>query len=168
MGDTGRVRHFVSRATCRHCVAPIPRLVWRCQLGAGQYMATMNLFLCLPELLVSLVIGPAASASGSMRLPLLVGSVWCAVAAAVIHTYLVRTTPQQRRASCKRYVKNKAAAAKKRAAGEGDGAELLAQTAAADAGAWTVARGEGESPKAEDHPPAWVRPAGAPDDWAET
>ncbi|EOD15582.1 hypothetical protein EMIHUDRAFT_459279 [Emiliania huxleyi CCMP1516] len=156
---------IVGRAAAESSGAGVDGRHWT---RAGQYMATMNLFLCLPELLVSLVIGPAASASGSMRLPLLVGSVWCAVAAAVIHTYLVRTTPQQRRASCKRYVKNKAAAAKKRAAGEGDGAELLAQKAAADAGAWTVARGEGESPKAEDHPPAWVRPAGAPDDWAET
>lgn len=30
----------------------------------GAYMATMNLFLCLPELLVSLALGPIVSASG--------------------------------------------------------------------------------------------------------
>ena len=41
--------------------------------------------MCLPELVVSLVLGPiVAGAGGSMRVPMLVGAVSCAAATLVI------------------------------------------------------------------------------------
>ena len=48
-------------------------------------MATMNLFMCLPELLVSLVISPAVAAlGGSLRVPLVVGAIACCGALAAV------------------------------------------------------------------------------------
>jgi hypothetical protein len=53
--------------------------------SAGKVMATMNLFMCLPELVVSIGLGPiVAAADGSMRVPMRVAALSCAVAVAII------------------------------------------------------------------------------------
>ncbi|KAL1511276.1 hypothetical protein AB1Y20_006084 [Prymnesium parvum] len=58
----------------------------------GVYMATMNLFLCLPELLVSLVLGPVVSmAGGSLRVPLFIAAAATLVGAAIIAWFLILT-----------------------------------------------------------------------------
>ena len=52
---------------------------------AGKVMATMNLFMCLPELVVSLVLGPIVAATGgSMRVPLLVGALSVGVCVVIL------------------------------------------------------------------------------------
>eukprot|EP00966_Prymnesium_polylepis_P114899 2655305-Prymnesium_polylepis.2 len=53
-------------------------------LAAGKVMATMNLFMCLPELVVSLALGPIVAALGSMRVPLIVAAFSCVIGALVI------------------------------------------------------------------------------------
>jgi len=59
---------------------------------AGAFMATMNLFMCLPELLVSIVLGPLLSVSGgSERAPMFAAAVSCIVATALIYAWFVRT-----------------------------------------------------------------------------
>jgi len=53
--------------------------------GAGMLMATMNLFMCLPELVVSLAVGPLIAAlGGSMRMPIAAATISCLVAVGII------------------------------------------------------------------------------------
>ena len=63
-------------------------LVGRCAKAsghAGKVMATMNLFMCLPELVVSLIVSPLVGAlGGSLRLPMVVSGVACFAATGVI------------------------------------------------------------------------------------
>ena len=55
----------------------------------GIYMAMQNLFLCLPELAVSLL-GPLLVAIGGLRVPMMTAGLSCGVAVAIIYRYLVR------------------------------------------------------------------------------
>ena len=60
----------------------------------GAYMATMNLFLCIPELLVSFVLGPIVAASGgSLRAPLYISACATALGGCVIARYLLGPRP---------------------------------------------------------------------------
>jgi len=53
--------------------------------GEGKVMATMNLFMCLPELAVSLIVSPVVAAvGGSLRMPMVVSTIACVGALATI------------------------------------------------------------------------------------
>ena len=88
-------------------------------------MATMNLFLCLPELLVSLVVGPITTATGdSMRTPMMVGAVTCLMAVGLVYYYLVATPLVDGAAAA---VGTTTAAQLRPAKGETDEANLLSE-----------------------------------------
>ena len=113
-------------------------------------MATMNLFLCLPELLVSLVLGPVVAAAGdSMRVPMLVGAVACLAAAALVHRFMVMPPPQARLPLGSRV---RSTAANGGGSGGGGGGESELAQSELDPQTW--------KDKA-DEVPAWVAPAGA-------
>ena len=59
----------------------------------GAYLATMNLFLCLPELCVPLVMTPLLSLTHSHHAPILAAAVSCAAGVLLIWRYLLPREP---------------------------------------------------------------------------